>query len=154
MQDKKHMEVDDSSVFKGYAGFWVRFIAYLIDSIVLFIVQSIINLLFGFPIFSDTQNIENLGMSATSIIINLSISALYFALFESSSHMATIGKMALDLKVVKEDGTQLSFLNALGRYFGKIISAVILLIGFIMAAFDSKKQALHDKLAKTLVIHT
>ena len=78
---------------------------------------------------------------------------LYFAGMESSSNMGTIGKIIVGIKVVDEQGERISFLNATGRYFAKIISTAILFIGFIMAAYDVNRQALHDKLAKTFVIN-
>lgn len=77
---------------------------------------------------------------------------LYFALMESSERGATLGKMALGLRVVTSDGQRLSFLNATGRYFAKIISAIILFIGFIMIGFTDRKRGLHDMIAGTLVI--
>jgi uncharacterized RDD family membrane protein YckC len=60
--------------------------------------------------------------------------------------------MALEIRVIDTDGHRLSSQKAIVRYLGKIISAFILMIGYIMAAFDSKKQALHDKIATTYVI--
>ena len=77
---------------------------------------------------------------------------LYFALMESSERGATVGKMALGLRVVTSNGQRLSFMNATGRYFAKIISAIILGIGFLMIAFTDKKRGLHDMIASTLVI--
>jgi uncharacterized RDD family membrane protein YckC len=77
---------------------------------------------------------------------------LYFTMLEASAKQATPGKMVLGLIVTDLDGNQLSFGKANGRYWGKIISALILMIGFIMAGFTEKKQALHDILAGTLVI--
>ena len=71
---------------------------------------------------------------------------------EASSKKATLGKMALGLIVTDVNGVRLSFGRASGRYFGKILSGLILNIGFIMAAFTEKKQALHDILAGTLVL--
>jgi uncharacterized RDD family membrane protein YckC len=76
----------------------------------------------------------------------------YFAGMESSFNQATLGKKTLGLKVVGLDGERISFAKATGRYFSKIISALILLIGYIMAGFDSKKRALHDIIASTYVI--
>jgi uncharacterized RDD family membrane protein YckC len=72
---------------------------------------------------------------------------------ESSERQATFGKIALGIKVTDLNGDRISFAKASGRHFAKIISAIILLIGYIMAAFDSKKQALHDKMAGTLVLN-
>jgi uncharacterized RDD family membrane protein YckC len=72
---------------------------------------------------------------------------------QSSSKQATIGKMAFDLKVMRTDGSRISFLRGVGRYFSKWVSTIILMIGYIMAAFDRRKQALHDKIADTLVVY-
>src|SRR4029077_16530876 len=69
---------------------------------------------------------------------------LYYALMESSPLQATLGKMALSIKVTEIAGQRISFLRALGRNLAKIISGFILLIGYIMAAFTERKQALHD----------
>lgn len=76
---------------------------------------------------------------------------LYFALMESSKFQGTIGKLALGIVVTDMDGNKVSFGKATGRYFGKIISAIILYVGFMMAGFTEKKQGLHDILAGTLV---
>ena len=78
---------------------------------------------------------------------------LYFALMESSSKQATLGKMALGIIVTDLNGNRLSFGRATGRYFGKIISGAILMIGYIMAGFTEKKQALHDIIAGCLVVN-
>lgn len=78
---------------------------------------------------------------------------MYFARQESFVKQATIGKFAVGIKVSTENGERLTFANATGRYFAKILYAVILLIGFLMVAFNKKRQGLHDKLAKTFVIH-
>lgn len=77
---------------------------------------------------------------------------LYFASLESSARQATLGKSAMGLVVTGTNGNRISFLRATGRYFAKWLSAIILLIGFIMAAFTARKQALHDILASTLVL--
>ena len=71
---------------------------------------------------------------------------------ESSSWQATLGKKVLGLVVVDENGQRISLAKGIGRYFGKILSALIVLIGFIMVAFTEKKQGLHDMLAGTLVL--
>lgn len=82
----------------------------------------------------------------------LMVSWIYYSLLESSAWQATLGKKALGLEVTDLEGHRISFGRATGRFFGKILSAFILLIGFIMAGFTEKKQALHDILAGTLVI--
>ena len=139
--------------FVDYGGFWVRFVAYLIDSFVLFIIQGISNLVFFGSLSMELESMSG-EEKVLYFTVNILLGVAYFAGMESSKNMATLGKMALDLRVVDENGNQLSFLRATGRYFAKILSGLLLLIGYIMAAFDSRKQALHDKLAKTLVIVT
>ena len=73
-------------------------------------------------------------------------------LMDDAERGATVGKMAMGLRVVTGSGQRLSFMNATGRYFAKILSAIILCIGFIMIAFTDKKRGLHDMIAGTLVI--
>ena len=77
---------------------------------------------------------------------------IYYAGMESSANQGTLGKMAVGIKVTDLNGERISFARATGRYFSKIISALIIAIGFIMVAFTSKKQGLHDMIAETLVI--
>lgn len=85
--------------------------------------------------------------------VSFAIGVAYFVLMESSEKQATIGKMVFGLKVIDQDGKRLNLSKALIRYLSKFVSAIILLIGFIMAGFDSKKQALHDKIAGTFVVY-
>ncbi len=163
-----------------YAGFWKRFFAYVIDSFILNIIMGIIFipifLIFGVSLFQEFGDPGNFQYNSVSYAQNMNsvdevalvsavlffvffaiigstiISWLYFALMESSSKKATLGKMALGLIVTDMNGVRLTFGRATGRFFGKILSGIILNIGFIMAAFTEKKQALHDILAGTLVL--
>ena len=81
------------------------------------------------------------------------VSWLYYALSESSSWQATLGKKILNLKVTDISGQPISFGRASGRYFAKIITGMIpLMIGYIMAGFTEKKQAIHDMIASCLVL--
>jgi uncharacterized RDD family membrane protein YckC len=145
------------ATFYGYAGFWRRFAAYLIDSIILGIAGGVIGFVIGI-VAAATGNAEggqvSPGLTIGVQLVTFIMQVLYFAGMESSSSQATLGKMALGVKVVDLQGRRISFGRALGRFFGKILSSIILLIGFIMAAFTEKKQALHDMLAGTLVIKT
>ncbi|HYE17206.1 MAG TPA: RDD family protein [Tepidisphaeraceae bacterium] len=77
---------------------------------------------------------------------------LYFAIMETTDARGTVGKQALGLKVVRLSGKRLGFWRASGRYFAKLLSAAPALAGFLMAAFTEKRQALHDRLAGTLVV--
>ena len=134
----------------AYGGFWVRVVAYIIDGILLTIVCGVVDRLLGINILAtDWDHYDPLAN-----VISLVIGWLYFALLESSERGATVGKMVMGLRVVTSDGQRLSFMNATGRYFAKILSAIILCIGFIMVAFTDKKRGLHDIIAGTLVIKT
>ncbi len=146
-----------------YAGFWWRFLAVIIDGIVLNIAQWILIMPFlgimGITMYGMNQgdmDEESAILMLMSMIPIFSISAalswLYYALMESSKLRGTLGKMALNIRVTDMDGGQISFARATGRYFGKILSSFIFLIGYIMAGFTEKKQALHDMLAGCLVI--
>jgi uncharacterized RDD family membrane protein YckC len=88
----------------------------------------------------------------TAILVILILQWLYYALMESSNKQATLGKLALGIVVTDLSGGRISFGRATGRYFGKIISGLILYIGFIMAGLTEKKQALHDIMASCLVV--
>lgn len=122
-----------------YAGFWLRVGAALIDGLIMLVPTLIINLIVG-------------NNAAARIFTSLLLPWLYSTLMESSSNQGTLGKMAVGIKVTDADGDQISFGRATGRYFSKIISAIILYIGFIMVAFTGKKQGLHDIIAGTLVV--
>jgi uncharacterized RDD family membrane protein YckC len=130
-----------------YAGFWIRFAADFIDKIILFIPQLALN-----PLIM-VESIAEMGERlALYFLVSIALNWLYSAGMESTSNQATLGKMVVGLKVTNMEGEPISFLNATGRHFAKKISTITFTIGFIMAAFTAKKQALHDLLAKTLVI--
>lgn len=133
----EYAEANRSIAGAGYAGFWKRFVAYLIDGIILGIIGAILT----------SQMDEAVAGTVTTIL-----GWLYFAGMESSSRQATLGKSVLGIYVTDLDGNRISFLRATGRYFAKILSGLILGIGYIMAAFTARKQALHDMLASTLVL--
>lgn len=154
-------------VGRHYGGFWIRFLARLIDGIIVGIANAIIRipfmLLFGLGagglgrgrglgdgmIFGPAMA----GLLGISTLIGLAIGVAYEVYF-LSAHGATPGKMALGLKVIRADGGPISPMLALARYFASWVSAVILMIGYIMAAFDAEKRALHDRICETRVIHS
>jgi len=154
-----------------YAGFWLRFVAYIIDYIILYVISGfiIIPLLaaVGLSVGASTDGFDFNSMSdgdimamASSIVgaifagglITLVLNILYYALMEASKYQATVGKIALGLKVTDSSGGKIDFMKALIRQLGKIVSGIILMIGYIMAGFTEKKQALHDMIAGTLVV--
>ncbi len=137
-----------------YAGFWKRFCAALVDGIIVNIAVSISGFIIGLIFGTATSNTES-SQAFTSLIggiLGIVISWLYCASMESSSEQATLGKQALGIKVTNLEGKPISFEQATGRHFAKILSTLIFLIGYIMAAFTAKKQALHDILASTLIV--
>lgn len=138
-----------------YGGFWRRFVALLIDSVILWIPLGIV---VGVAHLYTIQHLSNGGrfyqLSAGGELIGLVAGWLYFALQERSSRQATVGKRAMGMQVTDNAGRRISFGRASGRYFAKIISGIILLIGYIMAAFTPRKRALHDMIASTLVRRT
>ena len=148
-----------------YAGFWKRFLAYIIDSCIVSIASLIIivpmAIMFGIGIFTHEEIDEEaaagfliafIGAYLIFIMIIVVGQWLYFALMESRKG-ATLGKMALGIMVTDMNGNPVSFGKASGRYFGKILSSLIFCIGYIMAGFTQQKQALHDILAGCLVVN-
>lgn len=150
-----------------YAGFWRRFAAAIIDSIVLNILLSPLMGAISFNTVRFTQdNLEGmseeyllemvmpmLAMASAAALIGFIIQIIYFALMESSKYQATLGKLALGLVVTDTEGNRITLGRAAGRNIGKILSGIILMLGYIMAGFTARKQALHDLMAGTLVLH-
>ena len=137
----------------NYAGFWIRFGAKLIDGVIIWVVQMAAMLLFG-PMFG-------LNFFSTDPPTNFSFLILYPFLFAASifysvwfvgKYGATPGKMALGLKIVSSAGEPVSYVKALARFFAEMVSAIICYIGYIMAAFDEERKALHDQICNTRVI--
>lgn len=129
-----------------YAGFWRRFVAWILDGLLLSLVTVPFTLQFGGDAAAEAARTSAAGTIA------LVIGWLYYALMESSAKQATVGKMALGIIVTDLEGRRLGFGRATGRYFAKILSALTLGIGYLMAGFTERKQALHDMVASCLVI--
>lgn len=131
-----------------YASGGSRFLAFIIDYLLLNVILSgffwqAFNWPFG---FGWSWDILTHNFLSHAIII------IYYALMESSARQATLGKMALGIKVVNYNGQRLDFSKALLRNLSKIISGFILGIGYLMIIFDDRKQGLHDKIADTFVV--
>jgi len=150
-----------------YAGFWLRFLAFLIDNVVMGIafVLILIPLIFmtglgGFigaihpdEDLNDVGIFMLIGLLFLAATVSLVFTWLYHALMESSEWQATVGKKMLGLVVTDMAGQRVSFWRATARHFAKIITNMVpAFIGYIMAAFTEKKQALHDMLAECLVL--
>jgi uncharacterized RDD family membrane protein YckC len=156
---------------RAYAGFWLRFVAYVIDSLVTGAVVGIfIAIAVGFlgieyfraMVEGMAPRVNNpnpmvpamfLICIGTLVVFAIAASWLYFAGMESSANQGTLGKMALGLIVTDMNGRPISFARASGRFFSKLITGMVpLAIGYIMAGFTEKKQALHDMIASCLVL--
>ena len=154
-----------------FAGFWLRLVAYLIDGLIVSV--GIFGLFIPIAALTGAaahlNNLENIPRNGgqldpaviaalISVVITfagvaLLITWLYHAYFESSSWQATPGKRVLSLYVTDLNGQPISFLHATGRHFSKIITGLIPLgLGYIMAGFTERRQALHDMIAGTLVL--
>jgi uncharacterized RDD family membrane protein YckC len=150
-----------------YAGFWVRFLAFLIDNAVMGIgfVLILIPLIFltglgGFigeihpnEDMNDVGIFMLFGLLFLAATVSLLLTWLYHALMESSEWQATLGKKVLGLVVTDMAGRRVSFGRATGRHFAKIITNMVpAFIGYIMAGFTERKQVLHDMIAGCLVL--
>lgn len=139
----------------GYAGFWRRFVARLIDGLIMWVVNM--GLTAASALFITANPQENLAAFMALQVVLMAVGILLQATYEVffiRKFDATPGKMALGVKVLRSDGSKLSFWRAVGRYFGQMVSGLILGIGYIMAAFDEEKRALHDRMCDTRVIKT
>lgn len=150
-----------------YAGFWLRFVAYLIDSVILTVGCGILAVIMIFAtgfvavLRSLPENTTPDDFFASGILVGilmfifgiLSIVWIYYAWMKSSSTQGTVGKMALGLIVTDMQCRRVSFARASGGFWAKMITGLIpLAISYIMAGFTAKKQALHDMIASCLVL--
>ena len=161
-----------------YGSFGLRLLAAIIDSVIVSIITTVVSIPFGLGAVLDLARLAELvdpntgeltGGSDADVIAAASrligayimfvllsglVQWLYFALLESSARQGTLGKQWLGLKVTDMNGDRIGFGRATGRFFSKFISGIILMIGYLMALFSEKKQALHDSIAGTLVLQT
>jgi len=128
-----------------FAGFWARLAAYFVDFAIIVIIGLVI--VIGSALAGEE------GMMIGSIV-NLLVNLLYWPVLESSSRQATFGKSIVGIQVTDLNGNRVSFLRAFFRNLAKIISTIPLCIGFLLAAFTSRKQALHDIITDSLVVRT
>ena len=149
----------DGDVTPTYAGFWVRFGAVVIDTVVLGLAGVILAIITVIAIvlvspdtFLDTL-LSPVFAILSQIVMNI-LSAAYFVFMHSSSKQATLGKMAMSLKVTDVDGERIGVGKSFLRLIGTFVSAVLLMIGYLMVAFTERKQGLHDKIAGTLVVRS
>jgi len=155
---------------RHFGGFWIRFLAIIIDGIILWVATLVIRIPLGLLGLGAGLGLGGLSRNADpaqalaalpvimsliglSVLIQFALSLGYEVYFLSTKG-ATPGKMVLGLKVTRADGGPLSAGLAAGRFFGRILSGMILWIGFIIAGFDGEKRALHDHICGTRVVYT
>ncbi len=135
------------------AGFWIRVVAYIVDSILLWIVSGVlmglagVNMLAMDPESAAAASAAGGIMGLVVIVLNLG----YFIAFEASKLQATPGKLVVGVRVSDAAGQRIGIGRSIGRTLSKIVSSLILLIGFIMVAFTDQKRGLHDMMAGSLV---
>jgi uncharacterized RDD family membrane protein YckC len=150
-----------------YSGFWRRFAAFLIDWVILYAAFGILFVIVllmvgGGAVFSGNESVGDFADALAGFAIFLFVLLilgffagvwLYFATSESSASQATIGKRAMGIYVTDLQGQRITFGKASGRVFSCIITRMIpFAIGYILAAFTEKRQALHDMIVGTLVL--
>ena len=159
-----------AATLEDYAGFWKRVAAYILDAIILYIPSLLIQKIMGGDAAEaamkqaqlSAPNDPHLMLTAFSqyydtmlpaVLIITVMTWLYFAFCESSAWQATIGKLALGIRVTDMQGARISLPRAFGRYPAKYLSAFILCIGFLMVTWTQRKQGLHDMVVGTLVLN-
>jgi len=131
-----------AAVTGAKAGFWIRVVAFIVDSVILYV----INLIVGVVLNPSTT-----GRSGIQTLLGI----IYFTYFWSASSLwpgQTVGDKLLNLRVIKTDGTDLTIIQAFIRYVGLVVSILVIFIGVIWVAFDPNKQGWHDKIAGTYVV--
>ena len=137
-----------------YAGFWIRFAALTIDAFILGIINMVIFIPLGIFMPTSPDNpMVFFSVMPVLMLLQYAIPAAYDTWF-IGKYGATPGKMACKLRIVVADDSQVSYLRAFGRHFAKWLSAMILCIGYLMAAFDDQRRTLHDRICETRVIRS
>lgn len=129
-----------------YAGFWRRLAAYLIDGLLLGVVQVTLALIV--QTIAPNDLLAQANIAPVSILLGWA----YFALLESSPAQATVGKLALGIFVTDINGDPIAFRRASVRYWAKVLSSLALMLGWLMVAFTPTKRGLHDYISGTLVL--
>ena len=135
-----------------YAGFWLRLVAGAIDGGILLIVVWLFSLAFNVNIASPVHEGADFLNFRLFELVSIFSAWLYFAVMESTTPQATVGKLFMGLYVTDTEGECLAFSRASIRYWLKYVSILTFLVGFVMAAFTRQKQALHDKVVHSLVL--
>ena len=131
-----------------YAGFWIRFAAWLVDFLIMSVVLRILN----FVLIAMEQATNRYGLAFTAIGVDLIIRGAY-EIFLVGYCGSTLGMMACGIRVTRPGGEKVTYLRATGRFLARILNIFTLGVGYIMIAFDEEKQALHDRICDTRVVY-
>ena len=147
-----------------YGGFWRRLWSHLIDRFILGVVFMPVGFMVFVPMlatrsggWTDTDLPAEaitafLGATLTVAFLALLGSWFYYALMQSSSRQATLGQLALGLRVTDLEGRRVSFARASGRHFATVLTGLTFGIGYLIMLFTTRKQTLHDLVAGTVVV--
>jgi uncharacterized RDD family membrane protein YckC len=137
-----------------YAGFWIRFVALFLDGLILMIPMFALMFLFvgGLMVTREHGYGDPAGFQALFYVFFYGLQMLYSTFFHGKFG-ATPGKMAVKIRVVRSDGSPIGFGRAFGRFFATVLSGLLCNIGYIIAAFDPEKRALHDRICDTRVVY-
>jgi len=133
-----------------YASFGIRFGAKFLDNIIMRVVGMAIGFAFGAA--ASSSGPDGIGAAGVMALVVGMLLEIAYRIFFIGAYGATPGKMACKIRVVNADGSKVSYGKATGRAFAEYLSAVICLIGYIMAGFDDEKRSLHDRICDTRVI--
>ncbi|QHI68399.1 RDD family protein [Tichowtungia aerotolerans] len=152
-QMKENAEISGEHIFH-YAGFWRRFGAVFIDGLVMSIFSIPANIFFQYSMrrIAEGNKSPFIALAVIAYSSMLIIPAIYM-IWLNGKYGATLGKKALGIKIIMSDGKPISYGRAIGRYFSYMLSGLILNIGYLMAAFDGEKRALHDHICNTRVVY-
>ncbi|MGY0694914.1 RDD family protein [Virgibacillus sp. FSP13] len=132
------------------AGFWIRFLANMVDGVFTLVIGLIIALLVNDHVFFN-YSLENTSRSEDAA--NLIYFVIFVIIFTGSKFRGSPGKMVCKIQVLNKDMTQISLLKSLGRGFAYVISAIPLMVGYMMAGWNEEKKALHDIICGTRVVY-
>jgi len=144
-----------------YAGFWIRFVAKFIDGLIVTVVLLPVSVIFGFT-FSMNPSVGPANWQAmlAPMFANIAIQTfigfavrMFYTWLMVARYSATLGKMAVGLKVVTPEGLPISSKRAFARYWAEVVSQFTCYIGYILAAFDDQKRSLHDRICETRVVY-
>jgi len=149
---RKEVNVEDFTTEPSLplAGFAVRWLALLIDNLIIMVVGFLIGLLLSF-LGAGLGPDEFQALYGCSVCLSLLISAAYYVVCWTSLGAGPGGRL-LGLRIVQRDGSPIDFGKALIRFLGSIVSSLVIGLGYLWAAFDSEKQTWHDKIASTYVV--